>query len=119
MSDIVIAGACRTAIGGFAGSLSTLSAAELGKIAIAEAMKRAGVDPAEVDEVIFGHVLTAGQGQNTARQAAVHAGIPMDRTAMTINQVCGSGLRSVALAYQAIKSGDSRIVVAGGQESMS
>jgi acetyl-CoA C-acetyltransferase len=101
------------------GGLSSLPASELGRVAIVEALKRARVDPNDVSEVIMGQVLTAGTGQNPARQAAVLAGIPTDRTAVTINQVCGSGVRSVAMGYQAIKCGDSQIVVAGGQESMS
>jgi acetyl-CoA C-acetyltransferase len=119
MKDVVIASAVRTAVGGFNGSLSSLSAAKLGQVAIVEALKRAGVAPADVAEVILGQVLTAGCGQNPARQAAIAAGIPVERTAMTINQVCGSGLRSVALGYQAILAGDADVVVAGGQESMS
>ena len=119
MSDVVIVSAARTPIGGFLGGLSTLPAVELGKIAIIEALARGGVAADEVSEVIMGQVLTAGTGQNPARQAAVKAGVPLDRTALTINQVCGSGVRSVAMAYQAIVAGDSNIVVAGGQESMS
>ncbi len=119
MTDVVIVAAARTPIGAFNGALSTLPAHELGKIAIVEALKRAGVDAKEVSEVILGHVLTAGAGQNPARQAAIAAGIPVESTAYVINQVCGSGLRSVALGYQAIRNGDSEIVVAGGQESMS
>jgi acetyl-CoA C-acetyltransferase len=119
MTDVVIVSAARTPIGSFAGALSTLPAHELGKIAIVEALKRAKVDTKEVSEVILGHVLTAGAGQNPARQAAIAAGIPVESTAYVINQVCGSGLRSVALGYQAIRNGDSEIVVAGGQESMS
>ncbi|SRR5210317_1946476 len=119
VTEVVIAGAVRTAIGAFNGALSTLSAAELGSAAIVEALRRAGVQPDEVSEVIMGQVLTAGCGQNPARQAAISAGIPADRTAVTINQLCGSGVRSVAMGYQAILSGDSAIVVAGGQESMS
>ncbi len=119
MSNIVIASAARTPIGAFLGSLSSLSAAELGQIAIVEALRRGGVDPTDVSEVIMGQVLTAGCGQNPARQAAVAAEIPKEATAMTINQVCGSGVRSVALGWQAITCGDSSIVVAGGQESMS
>jgi acetyl-CoA C-acetyltransferase len=118
-SDVVIVSAARTPIGSFSGALSTLQAHELGKIAIVEALKRAKVEAGEVSEVVLGHVLTAGAGQNTARQAAVAAGIPTDKTAYVINQVCGSGLRTVALGYQAIRNGDSEIVVAGGQESMS
>jgi acetyl-CoA C-acetyltransferase len=118
-TDVVIVSAARTPIGAFNGSLSTLPAHELGKVAIVEALKRAKVEASEVTEVVFGQVLTAGTGQNPARQAAVAAGIPTDKTAYVINQVCGSGLRTVALGYQAIRNGDSEIVVAGGQESMS
>jgi acetyl-CoA C-acetyltransferase len=119
MTDVVIVAAARTPIGAFNGALSSLPAHELGKVAIVEALKRAKVDAKDVSEVILGHVLTAGSGQNTARQAAVAAGIPVESTAYVINQVCGSGLRTVALGYQAIRNGDSEIVVAGGQESMS
>jgi acetyl-CoA C-acetyltransferase len=119
MTDVVIVSAARTPIGAFNGALSSLPAHELGKIAIVEALKRAKVDTAEVSEVVLGHVLTAGTGQNPARQAAIAAGIPVEKTAYVINQVCGSGLRTVALGYQAIRNGDSEIVVAGGQESMS
>jgi len=115
----VIAGAARTAIGAFGGGLSGLSAAELGEVAIREALARAGTPADAVDEVILGQVLTAAAGMNPARQAAVAAGIPKERTALTINQVCGSGLRAVALGSQAIRAGDSEIVVAGGQENMS
>ena len=119
MSDVVIVGAVRTPIGGFNGGLSSLSAAALGQIAISEALSRAGAAPEDVSEVVMGQVLAAGVGQNSARQAAVNAGIPTSRTAVTINQVCGSGVRSVAMGYQAILCGDSEVVVAGGQESMS
>lgn len=119
MNDIVITGAARTPIGSFLGALSSVSAVDLGATAITEAMKRSGVEGTDVSEVIFGQVLTAGAGQNPARQSAMKAGIPAERTAVTINQVCGSGLRTVAMAFQAIKSGDSQVVVAGGQESMS
>jgi acetyl-CoA C-acetyltransferase len=119
MNDIVIAGAVRTPIGSFNGSLSGLAAHQLGQVVIAEALRRANVDTKEVTEVILGQILTAGQGMNPARQAAIAAGIPQEATAYAINQVCGSGLRSVALGYQAIRTGDSTIVVAGGQESMS
>ena len=118
-SDIVIAGAARTPIGAFNGALASLTAHELGKIAVAEALSRAKVSPAEVDELVFGQVLTAGEGQNPARQAAIAAGIPIGATAYVVNQVCGSGLRTVALGSQAIRLGDANIVVAGGQESMS
>ena len=119
MSDVVIVSASRTAIGTFGGGLSTLSGAELGEIAIREALLRAEVSGDDVDEVVLGQVLTAAAGMNPARQASISAGIPQERTALTINQVCGSGLRAVALGAQAIKAGDSGIVVAGGQESMS
>jgi acetyl-CoA C-acetyltransferase len=119
MSDVVIVSASRTAIGTFGGGLSALSGAELGEIAIREALLRAEVSGDDVDEVVLGQVLTAATGMNPARQASISAGIPQERTALTINQVCGSGLRAVALGAQAIKSGDSGIVVAGGQESMS
>lgn len=119
MTDVVIAGAARTAIGAFGGGLSALSGADLGVIAIKEALSRAKVEPGEVDEAILGQVLTAAVGMNPARQAAIGAGIPQERTAITINQVCGSGLRAVALGDQAIRAGDSKIVVCGGQESMS
>ena len=119
MSEVVIVSAVRTPIGSFLGSLSSLPASKLGEIAITEALKRGDVNPDEVSEVIMGQVLTAGTGQNPARQAAINSGIPSNRTAVTINQVCGSGVRSVAMGYQAIKAGDSEIVVAGGQENMS
>jgi acetyl-CoA C-acetyltransferase len=119
MTDIVIAGAARTAVGAFNGGLASLAAHELGEVAIVEALKRARVEPNEVSEVILGQILAAGEGQNPARQAAVAAGIPFEVTAYGVNQLCGSGLRTVALGYQAIRNGDSEIVVAGGQESMS
>jgi acetyl-CoA C-acetyltransferase len=119
MEDVVITSAVRTPVGSFNGSLSSLPAHELGKVAIAEALKRAGVDTKEVSEVILGQILTAGQGQNPARQAAIAAGLPVEVTAYGVNQLCGSGLRTVALGFQAIRNGDSEIVVAGGQESMS
>ena len=119
MDDIVIASAARTPVGAFNGGLAGLAASALGTIAIKAALERAGVSPEEVDEVILGQVLTALGGQNPPRQAAVNAGIPVERTAFAINQVCGSGLRSVALAAQQILTGDASIVIAGGQESMS
>ena len=122
MSDdntIVIASAARTPVGSFNGSLSSLSGHELGMIAIKAAIERAGVQPGDVSEVILGQVLTAGQGQNPARQASIAAGIPVDSPAWGINQVCGSGLRAIALGAQQIQSGAATIVVAGGQESMS
>ena len=119
MTDVVIVGAVRTPIGAFNGALSSLPAHLLGKVAITEALRRAKVAPGEVDEVVLGQILTAGAGQNPGRQAAVAAGIPVEKTAYVLNQLCGSGLRAVALGYQAIRNGDSAIVVAGGQESMS
>jgi len=119
MSDVVIAAAARTPVGAFLGGLSSIAAHNLGEVAIIEALRRADVDPDDVDEVIMGQILAAGEGQNPARQAAVGAGIPVEKTAYGINQLCGSGLRSVALGSQAIKLGDSSIVVAGGQENMS
>ena len=118
MTDIVIASAARTPVGSFNGAFTSLSAHALGTIAIKAALERAGVKAEEVDEVILGQILTAGAGQNPARQAAVAAGIPVERTAFGINQLCGSGLRAVALAAQQIATGDASIVVAGGQESM-
>jgi acetyl-CoA C-acetyltransferase len=117
--DIVIVSAARTPVGAFNGAFASLPAHELGKVAITEALKRAGVAGAEVSEVILGQILTAGQGQNPARQASIGAGIPVESPAWGVNQLCGSGLRAVALGYQAILNGDSEIVVAGGQESMS
>ncbi|MAO91328.1 MAG: acetyl-CoA C-acyltransferase [Rhodospirillaceae bacterium] len=119
MTDIVIVSAARTPVGSFNGALSGVSASHLGAVAIKEALSRAGVAPEEVDEVIMGQILIAGTGQNPARQAAVEAGIPYDKTAYQMNQLCGSGLRTVALGMQSILAGDATIVVAGGQESMS
>ncbi len=119
MSDVVITGAARTPVGAFNGALSTVPASYLGEVAIRAALERSRVAPEEVSEVILGQILTAGTGQNPARQAAIGAGIPVERTAFCINQLCGSGLRSVALGSQAIRLGESAIVVAGGQESMS
>jgi len=117
--EIVIVSAARTPVGSFNGSLSSLTAHALGEVAIRAALQRAKVDPADVDEVIMGQVLTAGQGQNPARQAAIAAGVPVGATAWGVNQVCGSGLRAIALGAQQIATGDADIVVAGGQESMS
>src|SRR6478672_483566 len=117
--DIVIVSAARTPVGAFNGALGSLPAHDLGKVAIQEALKRAGVEGGRVSEVIMGQILTAGQGQNPARQASVNAGVPVQSPAWGVNQLCGSGLRAVALGYQAILNGDSDIVVAGGQESMS
>jgi acetyl-CoA C-acetyltransferase len=117
--DIVIVSAARTPVGAFNGAFANLPAHELGKTAIQAAMARAGVQGAEVNEVILGQILTAGEGQNPARQASIAAGIPVESPAWGINQLCGSGLRAVALGYQQIANGDADIVVAGGQESMS
>src|SRR6201993_922477 len=117
--DIVIVAAARTPVGAFNGPFASLAAHELGKVAIQETLKRADVDGAQVSEVILGQILTAGQGQNPARQASIAAGIPVETPAWGVNQLCGSGLRAVALGYQAIVNGDSDVVVAGGQESMS
>ena len=117
--DIVIVSAARTPVGSFNGALSGVAASDLGATAIQAALARAGIAPGDVDEVILGQVLQAGTGQGPARQASVKAGIPVESPAWSLNQLCGSGLRSVALAYQQIAQGDARIVVAGGQESMS
>jgi acetyl-CoA C-acetyltransferase len=119
MTEIVIASAARTPIGSFNGAFANVPAFKLGEAAIRAAIERAELEPGEVDEAILGHVLAAGQGQNPARQAALAAGMSIESTAIGINQVCGSGLRAVALAAQAIKAGDAKIVVAGGQECMS
>ncbi len=117
--DIVIVSAARTPVGAFNGAFANLPAHELGKTAIQAAMQRAGVEPGQINEVIMGQILTAGQGQNPARQASIAAGIPVESPAWGVNQLCGSGLRTVALGYQQIRNGDADIVVAGGQESMS
>ena len=119
MGSVVIVSAARTPVGSFNGALSSLPAHELGRIAIAAAVERAGIAPADVDEVILGQVLQAGAGQGPARQASINAGIPVESPAWSLNQLCGSGLRAVALASQQILQGDAKIVVAGGQESMS
>ncbi|MBL6945938.1 MAG: acetyl-CoA C-acetyltransferase [Rhodospirillales bacterium] len=119
MTDVVIVGAARTPVGTFNGALAGIPAHELGAVAIAEALRRAGVSPDDVNEVVLGQVLTGAAGMNPARQAAMAAGIPKAGTALTINQVCGSGLRAVALGAQSLALGDSEVVVAGGQESMS
>jgi acetyl-CoA C-acetyltransferase len=118
-TDIVIVGAARTPVGSFNGAFATTPAYELGTIAIKAALERARVDAGEVDEVILGQILTAGQGQNPARQAAMGAGIPAEKTAWGLNQLCGSGLRTIAIGMQQIANGDADIIVAGGQESMS
>ncbi len=117
--DIVIVSAARTPVGAFNGAFANLAAHELGKTAIQAAMQRAGVEPGRINEVIMGQILSAGQGQNPARQASIAAGIPVESPAWGVNQLCGSGLRSVALGFQQIANGDADIVVAGGQESMS
>lgn len=119
MSDIVIVSAARTPVGSFNGALASLPAHELGRIAIQAAVERAGITAADVDEVIMGQVLQAGAGQGPARQAAINAGIPNASPAWSLNQLCGSGLRAIALAAQQISDGSADIVVAGGQESMS
>jgi acetyl-CoA C-acetyltransferase len=119
MTDVVIASAARTPVGSFNGALSSLPAHGLGQVAIKAALERAGVAPGEVSEVILGQILAAGAGQNPARQASIGAGVPVEVPAWGVNQLCGSGLRAVALGFQAVLNGDSSIVVAGGQESMS
>jgi len=119
MSDIIIASAARTAVGSFNGAFANTPAHELGAVAIKAALQRAKLEPHEVDEVILGQVLTAGEGQNPARQAAMKAGVPQEKTAWGLNQVCGSGLRAVALGMLHVASGDASIIVSGGQESMS
>ena len=119
MTDVVIVAAARTPVGSFNGAFANLPAHDLGKVVIKEVLKRARVEPKEVTEVILGQILSAAQGQNPARQASINAGVPVEVPAWGVNQLCGSGLRSVALGYQAVVNGDSSIVIAGGQESMS
>ena len=118
MEDVVIVSAVRTPIGKFQGSLSDLGAPQLGAIVVREAVRRAGIDPNSVDECIMGNVISAGLGQNPARQAALRGGLSDSISALTINKVCGSGLKAVALGQQAIQTGNSHFVVAGGMESM-
>ncbi len=118
MKKIVITEAVRTPIGAFGGSLANFSASQLGSFAIKSVLEKSGIDPASIDEVIFGNVLTAGQGQAPARQAAIRAGLPNKTECMTINKMCGSGLKAVMLAQQAILCGDAEVIIAGGQESM-
>ncbi|WP_352842276.1 acetyl-CoA C-acetyltransferase [Mesorhizobium sp. M0933] len=118
-TSIVVASAARTAVGSFNGAFAATPAHELGAIVIRELLSRAGVEPGEVDEVILGQVLTAAQGQNPARQASINAGLPKETTAWGLNQVCGSGLRAIALGMQQIAAGDAKVIIAGGQESMS
>ena len=117
--DVVITSALRTPIGGYRGALKNLSAAQLGSLVIKEVINKSNLNVDEIDEVIMGHVLTAGLGQNPARQASIGAGIPVSKPAHIVNQVCGSGLRSVVSAYQSIQLGENKIVIAGGQENMS
>ena len=119
MSEAYITSAVRTAVGSFNGSLASLPAHDLGKVVIKEAISRSNLESADVEEVILGQVLTAATGQNPARQASINAGLNKETPAWLVNQVCGSGLRSVALAYQSIMNGDADIIIAGGQESMS
>jgi len=119
MTDLYVVSACRTAIGSFGGSLKDVSAAKLGTVVVAEALQRAGLAPAQVDEVLLGCVLTAGAGQNVARQAAIGAGIPVEVTATTVNMLCGSGMKTLVEGARAILAGDARIVVVGGTENMS
>src|SRR6202020_1690555 len=116
--DVVIISGCRTPVGKFQGSLSDLSATQLGAITVREAVKRASLDPAQVDECIMGNVVSAGLGQNPARQAAIFGGLPPEVSAVTVNMVCGSGLRAIALGAQSIQTGNADIVVDGGMESM-
>src|SRR5437879_9936897 len=119
MYEVVIISGCRTPVGKFQGSLSDIAATQLGAIVVREAVKRSGVERASVDECIMGNVVSAGLGQNPARQAAIYGGLAPEVGAMTINKVCGSGLKAVALAAEAIQTGNSTLVVAGGMESMS
>ena len=118
-SDVVIVAAKRTAIGTFNGSFSTTPAHKLGEAVIRDVLSSTGIDGGDVSEVILGQVLTAGQGQNPARQASINAGVPIEASAWSLNQVCGSGLRAVALGMQQIANGDANVVIAGGQENMS
>ncbi|HWE05205.1 MAG TPA: beta-ketoacyl synthase N-terminal-like domain-containing protein, partial [Rhizomicrobium sp.] len=119
MEDVVIVSAARTAVGSFNGAFANVPAHELGRTAIKAALERANIDGKDVSETIMGQILTAAQGQNPARQASMNAGIPFETPAWIVNQLCGSGLRAVALGYQAILNGDATVIVAGGQESMS
>ncbi|MDG1579892.1 beta-ketoacyl synthase N-terminal-like domain-containing protein, partial [Pseudomonas sp. GOM6] len=119
MQEVVIVAATRTAIGGFQGALANVPAVDLGAAVIRSLLDKTSLDPAEVDEVLLGHVLTAGAGQNTARQAAIKAGLPHAVPAMTLNKVCGSGLKALHLGAQAIRCGDAEVIIAGGMENMS
>ena len=118
LEEVAIVAAVRTPVGKFQGSLSALSATRLGAVVVREVVRRAGLEPAQVDECIMGNVLPAGLGQNPARQAALYGGLPNEVAALTINKVCGSGLKAVGLAVQAIQTGNAAIVIAGGMESM-
>ena len=119
MKEVYLVNMCRTAVGSFGGSLKSIPAVKLGALVIEEALKRAGVDKKDVDEVLFGNVLQAGLGQNPARQAAIYAGLPIETPATSLNKVCGSGLHAVSLAYRSIKAGEADCIVAGGMENMS
>ena len=119
MSDVYITSAIRTAVGSLGKSLKNTKAEDLGSAVISESIKRSNIKPAELDEIIFGQVLTGGSGQNPARQAAINAGIPKEVPAYVVNQVCGSGIRSVVSGFQSIKAGNSKKLIAGGQENMS
>ena len=119
LDDVVITSALRTPIGAYRGSLKSISADKLGALAIKKVIHNSKLKVGEVDEVIMGHVLTSGLGQNPARQSSIHAGIPVSKPAHTINQVCGSGLRSIISGYQSIKLGENKIIISGGQENMS
>ena len=119
MTEVFITGATRTGVGSFGGSLSSLPAHYLGRLVIEDTIVKSNINKSEIDEVIMGQVLSAGTGQNPARQAAVNAGIALETPAWIVNQVCGSGLRSIALGFQSIKNNDAKIIIAGGQESMS
>ena len=119
LDDIVITAALRTPIGTYKGSLKDLSTDKLGALAIKEVIHKSNLKPEQIDEVIMGHVLTSGLGQNPARQASIHAGIPVSKPAYIVNQVCGSGLRSIVSGFQSIKLEENKIIVSGGQENMS
>ncbi len=119
MHEVVIVAATRTAVGSFQGSLASIPAPQLGAIVLRRLLEQTGVSPEQVDEVILGQVLTAGSGQNPARQTAVHAGLPFATPAFTLNKVCGSGLKALHLGAQAIRCGDAEVIIAGGQENMS
>src|SRR5690554_2922735 len=118
MHEVVIVAATRTAVGSFQGSLASIPAPQLGAIVLRSLLEQTGVSPEQVDEVILGQVLTAGSGQNPARQTAVHAGLPFATPAFTLNKVCGSGLKALHLGAQAMRCGDAEVIIAGGQENM-